>query len=41
MLINDYVRRQTQGKIQELISDLDNETCVVLVNYIYLKGERG
>ncbi|XP_052041116.1 serine protease inhibitor A3N-like [Apodemus sylvaticus] len=38
-LINDYVRRQTQGKIQELISDLDNKTCMVLVNYIYFKGK--
>ena len=40
-LINDYVRRQTQGKIQELISDLEKETCMVLVNYIYFKGVRG
>ncbi|GAB1297757.1 Serine protease inhibitor A3C [Apodemus speciosus] len=38
-LISDYVSRQTQGKIQQLISDLDNETCMVLVNYIYFKGK--
>ncbi|XP_052042651.1 serine protease inhibitor A3F-like [Apodemus sylvaticus] len=38
-LINDYVRRQTQGKIQKLISDLEKETCMVLANYIYLKGK--
>uniref|UniRef100_A0A8C8UFJ3 Serpin domain-containing protein n=1 Tax=Peromyscus maniculatus bairdii TaxID=230844 RepID=A0A8C8UFJ3_PERMB len=38
-LINDYVRKQTQGKIKELISDLDEKTLMVLVNYIYFKGE--
>ncbi|MEJ1283879.1 hypothetical protein NN561_014855 [Cricetulus griseus] len=38
-LINDYVSKQTQGKIKELISDLDKETVMVLVNYIYFKGK--
>ncbi|KAK7817449.1 hypothetical protein U0070_024923, partial [Myodes glareolus] len=38
-LINDYVRKQTQGKIKELISDLDESTLMVLVNYIYFKGK--
>ncbi|XP_076407423.1 serine protease inhibitor A3N-like isoform X3 [Peromyscus maniculatus bairdii] len=38
-LINDYVRKQTQGKIKELISDLDEKTLMVLVNYIYFKGK--
>ncbi|XP_052594830.1 serine protease inhibitor A3N-like [Peromyscus californicus insignis] len=38
-LINDYVSKQTQGKIKELISDLDNQTVMVLVNYIYFKGK--
>ncbi|XP_015864625.3 serine protease inhibitor A3N-like [Peromyscus maniculatus bairdii] len=37
--INDYVRKQTQGKIKELISDLDVRTVMVLVNYIYFKGK--
>ncbi|GAB1297755.1 Serine protease inhibitor A3C [Apodemus speciosus] len=37
--INDYVRKETQGKIQELISDLDEMTSMVLVNYIYFKGK--
>ena len=32
---------QTQGKIKELISDLDKSTLMVLVNYIYFKGGRG
>ncbi|XP_036013449.1 serine (or cysteine) peptidase inhibitor, clade A, member 3I isoform X5 [Mus musculus] len=36
-LINDYVSNQTQGKIKELISDLDKSTLMVLVNYIYFK----
>ena len=40
-LINDYVSNQTQGKIKELISDLDKSTLMVLVNYIYFKGGRG
>ncbi|XP_036062381.1 serine protease inhibitor A3N-like [Onychomys torridus] len=38
-LINDYVSKQTQGKIKELISDLEEETLMVLVNYIYFKGK--
>ncbi|XP_051006793.1 serine protease inhibitor A3N-like [Acomys russatus] len=38
-LINDYVRKQTQGKIKELISDLDDRISMVLVNYIYFKGK--
>ncbi|XP_057638839.1 serine protease inhibitor A3N-like [Chionomys nivalis] len=39
--INDYVRNQTQGKIKELIPDLDEDTVMVLVNYIYFKGKWG
>ncbi|XP_051006802.1 serine protease inhibitor A3N-like [Acomys russatus] len=38
-LINDYVRKQTQGKIKELISDLDKRTSMVLVDYIYFKDK--
>ncbi|CAO2587387.1 Serine protease inhibitor A3F [Lemmus lemmus] len=38
-LINDYVRKQTQGKIKELISGLDEDAVMVLVNYIYFKGK--
>ncbi|KAK7817445.1 hypothetical protein U0070_024919 [Myodes glareolus] len=38
-LINDYVRKQTQGKIKDLISDLDEDALMVLVNYIYFKGK--
>ncbi|XP_050007368.1 serine protease inhibitor A3N-like [Alexandromys fortis] len=38
-LINDYVRNQTQEKIKELISDLDKDTVMVLVNYFYFKGQ--
>nr|BAE23834.1 unnamed protein product [Mus musculus] len=38
-LINDYVSNHTQGKIKELISDLDKRTLMVLVNYIYFKGK--
>ncbi|XP_028620316.1 serine protease inhibitor A3N-like [Grammomys surdaster] len=38
-LINDYVKKETQGKIKELISDLEKQTSMVLVNYIYFKGK--
>ncbi|ERE72988.1 serine protease inhibitor A3C-like protein [Cricetulus griseus] len=38
-LINDYVSKQTHGKIKELISDLDDSALMVLVNYIYFKGK--
>ncbi|XP_076777403.1 serine protease inhibitor A3N [Arvicanthis niloticus] len=38
-LINDYVSKETQEKIKELISDLDAMTSMVLVNYIYFKGK--
>ncbi|EDL18792.1 mCG3344, isoform CRA_a [Mus musculus] len=38
-LINDYVSNQTQGMIKELISELDIDTLMVLVNYIYFKGK--
>ncbi|XP_041489242.1 serine protease inhibitor A3F-like [Microtus oregoni] len=38
-LINDYVSKQTQGKIKELISGLNENTVMVLVNYIYFKGK--
>ncbi|XP_021035065.1 serine protease inhibitor A3N [Mus caroli] len=38
-LINDYVRKQTQGMIKELVSNLDKNTLMVLVNYIYFKAK--
>ncbi|MCQ7614223.1 serpin family protein [Salmonella enterica] len=38
-LINDYVSKQTEGKIQDLISDLKRGTMMVLVNYILFKGK--
>ena len=38
-LINDYVRNKTQGKIVEFFKDLDKLTNIVLVNYIFFKGE--
>ncbi|XP_013202974.1 serine protease inhibitor A3N-like [Microtus ochrogaster] len=38
-LINDYVRKQTHGKIKDLVSGLDKSALMVLVNYIYFKGK--
>ncbi|NXJ14589.1 A1AT2 antiproteinase, partial [Odontophorus gujanensis] len=36
--INNYVKEKTQGKIPELITHLDVNTILVLVNYIYFKA---
>lgn len=38
-LINQYVEKKTQGKIVDLVSGLDPHTAMVLVNYIFLKGQ--
>ncbi|MEE6526718.1 hypothetical protein FKM82_027511, partial [Ascaphus truei] len=37
--INDYVKNKTNGKIEELVRDLDEDTKMVLVNYVFFKGE--
>uniref|UniRef100_A0A8C6H198 Serpin domain-containing protein n=1 Tax=Mus spicilegus TaxID=10103 RepID=A0A8C6H198_MUSSI len=38
-LINDYVSNQPQRKIKELVSDLDESTSMVLVNYLLYRGK--
>ncbi|KAK2104689.1 Alpha-1-antichymotrypsin [Saguinus oedipus] len=38
-LINGYVEKGTQGKIRDLIKDLDKQTIMVLVNYIFFKAK--
>ncbi|XP_048217975.1 serine protease inhibitor A3N-like, partial [Perognathus longimembris pacificus] len=38
-LINDFVSNETHGKIVDLISNLDQDTAVILVHYIYLKAK--
>ncbi|XP_055147372.1 alpha-1-antichymotrypsin isoform X2 [Symphalangus syndactylus] len=38
-LINDYVKNGTRGKITDLIKDLDPQTMMVLVNYIFFKAK--
>ncbi|XP_008696320.1 alpha-1-antichymotrypsin isoform X2 [Ursus maritimus] len=38
-LINDYVKNRTRGKIVDLVKDLDLDTAMVLVNYIFLKAK--
>uniref|UniRef100_A0A2K6T1C0 Serpin domain-containing protein n=1 Tax=Saimiri boliviensis boliviensis TaxID=39432 RepID=A0A2K6T1C0_SAIBB len=38
-LINDYVQNGTRGKIRDLIKDLDQQTMMVLVNYIFFKAK--
>ncbi|XP_016067967.1 PREDICTED: alpha-1-antiproteinase 2-like [Miniopterus natalensis] len=37
--INDYVEKGTQGKIVDLVKDLDKDTVLALVNYIFFKGK--
>ncbi|NXO51544.1 A1AT antiproteinase, partial [Aramus guarauna] len=36
--INDYVETKTHGKIVRLLNSLDQDTVMVLVNYIFFKG---
>lgn len=36
--INDWVSQETQGKIQDLVSDLSSQARMVLTNTVYFKG---
>ncbi|XP_048218797.1 alpha-1-antichymotrypsin-like isoform X3 [Perognathus longimembris pacificus] len=38
-LINDFVSNETHGKIVDLIRNLDRDTALILVNYIFLKAK--
>lgn len=37
--INDYVAKQTKGRIVDLVKHLDGTEVMVLVNYIFFKGQ--
>ncbi|KAM8948855.1 kallistatin [Lycaon pictus] len=37
-LINDHIKEETQGKIVDLVSNLNTDIAMVLVNYIYFKA---
>lgn len=37
--INDYVAKETKGKIVDLVKDLDSTEIMVMVNYIFFKGK--
>ncbi|XP_064420934.1 alpha-1-antitrypsin-like [Latimeria chalumnae] len=37
--INAHVKNQMHGKIEDLIKDLDNDTIMLLLNYIFFRGE--
>lgn len=37
--INDYVEKGTQGKIVDLVKDLNEDTVFALVNFIFFKGK--
>jgi alpha-1-antitrypsin len=36
--INDYTEKKTHGKIKQLVKDLDKDTELITVSYIYFKG---
>lgn len=38
-LINNYVKEKTQGKIRNLVSNLSPDVRMVLVNFIFFRGE--
>ncbi|XP_004455972.1 alpha-1-antichymotrypsin [Dasypus novemcinctus] len=38
-LINSYVEKKTQGKIVDLMKNLESNTVMVLVNYIFFKAK--
>ncbi|XP_055990078.1 serpin A3-8-like [Sorex fumeus] len=38
-LINDYVEQKTKGKIKQLVKDLDEQTRMVLVNFLFFKAK--
>ncbi|XP_052041114.1 serine protease inhibitor A3B-like [Apodemus sylvaticus] len=38
-LINDYVNNQTQGKIKEVVSDLDRNTSMLMMNFLLYSGQ--
>ncbi|XP_016067966.1 PREDICTED: alpha-1-antitrypsin-like [Miniopterus natalensis] len=37
--MNDYVEKKSQGKFVNLVKDLDKDTVLALVNYIFFKGK--
>ncbi|XP_066132485.1 serpin A9 isoform X1 [Saccopteryx bilineata] len=37
--INSYVEKETQGKVADLIQELEPQTAMVLVNYIFFKAK--
>ncbi|KAM9356321.1 alpha-1-antitrypsin homolog [Pholidichthys leucotaenia] len=37
--INEYIANKTQGKIRDMVRDLDPSMAMVLINYVYFKGE--
>ncbi|XP_060117105.1 alpha-1-antitrypsin-like [Heteronotia binoei] len=36
--INSYIEKKTHGKLVDVLNDLDPETAIVLVNYIFMQG---
>ncbi|KAM9062660.1 corticosteroid-binding globulin [Sarcophilus harrisii] len=36
--VNDFVKNKTLGKVDQLFKELDRETMLILINYIFFKG---
>ncbi|XP_078090300.1 alpha-1-antitrypsin-like isoform X1 [Mustelus asterias] len=36
--VNDYVKKMTKGKIKKMFSTIDPETKLMLINYVFFKG---
>lgn len=39
--INSFIARKTQDRITNLVKDLDPDTAMVLLNYVFFRGRRG
>ncbi|KAK7907381.1 hypothetical protein WMY93_015993 [Mugilogobius chulae] len=37
--INNYISEKTQGKIKDMVKDLDTSMAMVLINYVYFRGQ--
>uniref|UniRef100_A0A8C6UC54 Serpin domain-containing protein n=1 Tax=Neogobius melanostomus TaxID=47308 RepID=A0A8C6UC54_9GOBI len=37
--INQFIADKTQGKIKDMVKDLDSDMAMVLLNYIYFRGQ--
>ena len=38
--VNEWVRNQTNNKIQKLFDDIGKDTIILIINVLYLKGKQ-